>query len=383
MKTTLSFASFASFAAIALLPIFVVSACGGDSEFNSDREDESIPLDDLPAAFAGAYCDLFARCAPIYSDILFSLEDCDVLFEERARQGGWSDIEQAVDDGRVTYSGKTAADCIKAIDGIADDECASVNDRPIPACEDMMKGSLAAGEECDMDEECAEGICNTNDMCPGECAPLRPMGQPCQEDGDCATTLVCSEVTRLCAVPGAEGAACGGGIEAQCDGGLACIGEDSMEMQTGTCRPFSEIELAGVNETCNLDEGLLCESGLSCVVVSLDGPAFECRAIPASGGTCGIGFPENCPKGQYCPVTAAEILLGDLEANCTDLPADGEACAARPIDFLPACAAYTRCNAATSMCMELRDLGESCTSPDQCYSGTCVNGGCTTERACQ
>jgi hypothetical protein len=369
-----------SFASVALLPILVLSACGGDSEFNSDREDESISLDDLPAEFAGAYCDLIARCAPIYSDILFSLEDCDVLLEERARQGGWNELEQAVDDGRVTYDGKSAEHCM---DAIATVECTDVNVRPVEACEDMLKGSVAAGGECDIDEECAEGICDTNMMCPGECAPLRPAGEECQEDGECASGLVCSELTRLCVQPGAEGEACGGGIEPQCDGGLACIGGDSMEMQTGTCRPFEEIELASANETCNLDTGLLCESGLSCVVVSLDGPAFECRPIPNSGGTCGIGFPENCPKGQYCPLTAAEVLLGVLESSCTTLPADGQACAQRPIDFLPTCAAYTRCNAATSMCMELRDLGESCTSPNQCYSGTCVNGGCTSERACR
>src|SRR5512134_1872885 len=79
MKTLPSFAWFASFA---VLPILVLSACGGDSEFNSAREEESVAFDDLPGELAGAYCDLFARCAPIYSDILFSLEDCDVLFEE-------------------------------------------------------------------------------------------------------------------------------------------------------------------------------------------------------------------------------------------------------------------------------------------------------------
>ncbi len=375
MKKTLR-----TFASFALLSALLVPACGGDSKFNSDREEESIKFDDLPAEFAASLCDQFARCATVYYDILFSLEDCKVLLEEQVRQGGWSDIEQAVDEGRVTYDAKSAAKCF---DDIAAVDCADVNVRPVDACEDTLKGSVAAGGECDIDDECEAGlICDTNMMCPGECAPLRPAGEPCREDGECASGLVCSNVTQRCVQPGAQSDACGGGVEPQCDGGLACIGDDSMEMRTGTCRPFDEIELAGSGEPCDLDAGTLCESGLSCVVVSLDGPAFECRPIPVSGGSCGIGFPEDCPKGEYCPITAADILLGTLESSCTDLPADGEPCAQRPIDFLPTCAAYTRCDATTSMCLELRDLGESCSSSNQCYSGNCVNGGCATERAC-
>lgn len=380
MKKTLR--SLVSFASFALLPLVGVPACGGDSEFNSGGgDDDSIAFDDVPGEYAAALCDQFARCATIYYDILFSLEECPVLVEEQLRQGGWSEIEAAVDDGRVTYDGKAASDCLKDVAEVA---CADVNQRPVDTCEDVLKGSVAAGGECDIDDECEAGhICDTNQMCPGQCAPLRPAGQPCREDGDCASGLVCSNVTSLCVRPGAEGSACGGGIEPQCDGGLACIGDDAMEMRTGTCRPFDEIELAGRDEPCDLAAGTLCESGLSCVVVSLDGPSFACRPIPVSGGSCGIGFPENCPKGEYCPITAAEILLNDLESSCTELPDDGEACADRPIDFLPTCAAYTRCDAATSMCRGLRDLGESCNANDQCYSGHCVDNGCTTERACE
>ena len=375
-----------SFASFALLPIFVLSACGGDSEFNSsDREDESIAFDDVPAEFAAAQCGLYRRCATIYYDIVFSLEDCQVLLEEQIRQGGWGQIEQAVDGERVTYDANSARTCFDAIDAIdTTEECADANTRPLhDACETVLTGSVEAGGECDINDECEPGlICNTNLACPGECSPRLPAGDPCQGDDQCATTLVCSNVTQLCVEPGAEGEACGGGIEAQCDGGLACLGEDQMQMQTGICRPFDEIALVGEDAPCDLEAGTLCDTGLSCVVVSLDGPAFACRRIPVSGGTCGIGFPENCPKGEYCPITAVELLTGTLEGSCIELPAEGETCAARLIDGSPRCEAYARCNAATGTCLALRDLGESCSSPEACYSGNCENGGCAPARAC-
>jgi hypothetical protein len=155
-----------------------------------------------------------------------------------------------------------------------------------------------------------------------------------------------------------------------------------MQMQTGVCRPFDEIDLVGEDEPCDLEAGTLCDTGLSCTVVSLEGPAFACRRIPVSGGTCGIGFPENCPKGEYCPITAVELLTGTLEGNCVALPSEGETCAARLIDGSPECEAYARCNTTTGTCMALRDLGESCTGPESCYSGNCVNGGCAPAGTC-
>jgi hypothetical protein len=379
MKTRLSFASFASFA---LLSVLALAACGGSSDFTSGgSHDDSISIEKVPAEFAAAECQLFARCATVYYDILFSLEDCETLLEEQVRQGGFAELEQAVKDGRIDYDSKAAGGCI---DAIGDVECPDIHARPLEACEGAFIGSVASGGECDIDEECEAGfICDTNAMCPGTCAPYRAAGLECRNNDDCASGLVCSDVTKRCVEPRAEGESCGGGVDPECDGGLMCVGDDRNQMRAGTCMPLDQIERAEANEPCDLTTGVLCGTGLSCVVVDIAGPAFACKPSPASGGSCGIGFPENCPRGEYCPVTAAELLTNTLTSNCAPLPADGEPCAMRPIDFLPNCEAYSRCEPSTGNCLGLRDLGESCTADTFCYSQHCVNGGCAIERACQ
>jgi hypothetical protein len=369
---------------LALLPVALIVACGGSSEFGRRSGPSPIALDALPEQFAKAQCDAFERCAGLYYDIVFTLEECSTLGSRQFRDGGFSELEQAIDDGRVKYDSKAAATCIEAISERA---CEDFDQRDIPECEDAVTGTVPADGECEIDAEC-EGsrICVVSDMCPGTCEDRGSAGFPCSDDDDCADGLVCSEATALCATPKQDGETCGGNVEAQCEGGLACQGESKDEMRTGTCTPFDELTTAGPNETCDLDAGILCGPDLSCTIVELaDPPIFRCLAIPASGGTCGLGIPENCPSGEYCDLSAAEVILGTLESTCVPLPSSGEPCVDRnPFNgILAQCEAYARCDTSTGNCLALRDLGETCSSNELCYSQNCVNGGCAAQRACQ
>jgi hypothetical protein len=368
---------------LALLPVALIVACGGTSEFGK-RSGRSIALDALPEEFAKAQCDAFERCAGLYYDLFFSLEECSTLVSRQFRDGGFTELEQAIEDGRVKYDSRAA---VKCIDAISARECADFDVREIPVCEDAVKGTVPLDEECQIDAEC-EGsrICVVTDTCPGTCKERSSAGVPCSSDDECADELVCHEATSLCATPKQDGQTCGGNVEAQCEVGLACQGESKDDMRTGTCTPFDEITTAGPNETCDLDAGILCDPDLSCSIVEVaDPPVLRCLAIPASGGSCGLGIPENCPSGEYCDLSLAQVLLGTLESTCIPLPASGEQCADRTpfTGILAQCEAYARCDASTGNCLALRDLGETCSSNELCYSQNCVNGGCAAQRACQ
>jgi len=361
-----------------LLSVATFDACGGSSNFTAGGGD-SLALDDLPSEFARAQCELVERCyGPLYH-VFFSFEDCATRTEATFRDAGFGAIEAAVDAKTVKYDGEKAAKCL---DTLAERDCTEINQRTLDACDDALKGSVEPGGDCNIDEEC-EGsrICEVAAQCPGTCVERYDAGHPCTENDECADGLVCSEATLRCVAPAGDGEACGGGLEPQCDGGLLCAGEDKEQARTGTCHPEDQIQEHGVGETCSPSVGELCEAGLSCVLDSL-APSFTCRAIPASGGSCGIGFPEHCPAGEYCPISAAEIALGVFEASCAPLPEIGEPCAERPIEIGAACEPYARCDAPTGTCLGLRGLGESCSSDELCHSGHCVDNGCASPRAC-
>jgi hypothetical protein len=358
------------------------AACGGESDSFDTNPDTpaAVPLEDLPERFAEAYCGVLERCSGFVYDFVFPLEDCATLAAAASRQGGFSLIEAAVDDGRIEYHADLAEACFEAIEARA---CAEANDRDIEACEAALSGTVPEDGDCELDEEC-EGslICETKGACPGRCVERYGAGVPCLENDECANGLVCSTATAHCVVPAGEGAACEGGTEPQCDVGSLCSGNDNALQQPGTCRPLDSVVLRGEGAECDPTSAELCEEGLSCVLLGLSAElagAWECRALAASGAACRLGLPEHCSAGEYCELALAGAARGE-DGECRKLPAPGAACAPRPFGFSPACEAYARCE--NGQCVALRDLGESCASSAVCYSGYCAAGACEPPRAC-
>jgi len=356
---------------------------GGSSGSAGKPTAGGIPLEETPHVYATAYCSLLERCEGFLFDLITAYEDCVAVTEERLRQGGLAALTEAVDDGRVEYHGELMQACLDAVNARACDELTT---RGIPECEAAVSGTAAKGESCELNEEC-EGslICETSGSCPGTCVERYSAGEDCAADDECADGLVCSKVTAHCVKPAQVGEACEGGVEVQCDSGLFCGGADADKMQSGLCAPISSVELGGAGAACDPGSGALCETGLSCVLTGFENDAlkWECRAPSVAGGNCGVGLPEDCVDGQYCPLTPLEVIAGTVTATCTPLPTAGEACATRPLGALmPACAPYTRCGG-DGKCIGFRDLGESCTNSDVCYSGLCADGACEPPHACQ
>jgi hypothetical protein len=371
---------------IGLSSAFVLAVgCGGGNEFKgggSGKTGTTVPLADMPEAYAGAYCALLERCGGVLFDLTMAYEDCETLTAERIRQDGFDALSSAVGDGRVEYHADLVPACIEAVEHRP---CEQLNERDIAACNAAVDGTVPEGGDCTLSEEC-EGslICETGDACPGTCVERYSAGIACAVDDECADGLVCSEATARCVEPTAEGEACGGGVEAQCEAGLFCSGDDKAMLKTGECIPLSSVALGGAGDACDPTMAMLCEDGLSCVLTALEAGSlvWECQAPAASGATCGVGIPEACPAGEYCPITLVEALLGVFEAECTPLPGVGEDCAERPLaGILPECVAYARCDQ-DGRCIGLRDLGETCSRDGLCYSGHCVGGACEPGHAC-
>lgn len=348
---------------------------------SSGSSGSGVTLEDLPGAYADAYCKLLERCGGILYDLTTAYEDCSTLATERVRQDGLSSLEQAIDDGRVVYHPELVPACIEAVTSRV---CEDLNERDIEACNLAIEGTAAEGEPCTMTEECDGSlICETKDACPGTCVERYSAGVVCASSDECADGLVCSEATAHCVQPTRDGEACGGGVEAQCEAGFFCAGDDKGKMETGTCLAFDELVLGAEGDACDPETAKLCADGLSCVITGVANEAltWECQAKGTSGSACHLGLPEACPLGEFCPIRIEDVLLGTFEAECTPLPAIGEDCAVRPLPgILPDCVAYARCG--DGKCVGLRELGQSCSGDVLCYSGHCVAGACEPGHTC-
>ena len=308
-------------------------------------------IEDLPAAYARATCDIFEECFGSFADGVF--DDCVGILRSQIEDQTLPLWESAIAAGTLEYDGAAANRCLDAVRSAS---CGDVTITP-RSCENVFVGSVALGSSCATSEECAgEAYCMVESMCPGTCTATRGSGMPCADDDECNTDLVC--ISGSCGTPVGEGASCTD--EDECAGLLSCFND--------RCTSFPDLATAGMGDACDPEAGTLCRAGLSCVIVGFD-PAtetvnWECVGRSSSGGACNFGIPDPCPGGQACD---ADIGTGSFEGTCQALPTAGMPCETE-------CAGDLECLEGT--CRALQRLGSSCTSGDECYSSECSGGVC-------
>jgi hypothetical protein len=372
-----------SLSATVLLSL-LLAACGGSSEFTSGG---SISIEELPDALGHALCQAEKSCNSFVYSIAFANTDCDALLSKRLEEASLSQVQAAITAKTVHYDGALAQSCVSAV---SSGSCAVLDNQLPDVCRQALTGTVAIGGACDIDSECSgSSRCEIDGAsCPGTCAPLASAGVACGKDSDCANGLICSSATKHCTTPAAVGEACQGGSAAQCAADLLCIGNDDDKMRAGTCMTAAATLVQQQGESCDLQHGPWCASGLSCVVESIQLKdqtlISSCHALATSGGECGLGIPSQCPSGQYCPLALSDLLGAHFSASCTALPGEGEPCG--PALGLARCAANLVCDTTSKplapTCVSPRTLGQSCTANELCYSLHCVDNTCVPESVC-
>jgi hypothetical protein len=357
---------------IGLLPLTLTAACGGSDD---DDEGSSVPLEDVPAAYAGAICEAYTRCLGPLFDVFLSGEDCTQNFTIRVEEELPS-FQQALDDGRMTYHGDQLAACTA---DIRSRDCSELQQRGTGPCEAIFVGTVALGESCSLDEECTgSAFCDFGATCPGTCRELAAEGDGCNEDDDCQSGLVCSDAEQSCETPAGAGDLCQAG-NPDCEIGYLCAGANADMNQPGNCRAYDEVFSAGSGDTCDPTNGVLCTSDLTCQIEVVANPLeWSCAPKVGSGDTCRPAFPDQCPADEYCNVNAAAVALGMLDGTCEPRPGPGEPCGGFDSTV---CAANTRCNGGT--CKELTHIGGGCMVDDVCYSDHCADGQCASANSCE
>jgi hypothetical protein len=360
---------------VAATACFVLLAgCSDADSSDEDPRGRVTPIEQLPAAYAGAVCEAYSACLGPFFEIYLGAEDCLTLTERRL-EDGLPRFEAAIAADRIQYRGELLETCVAELSGFTCDELLK---RDTVSCEQVLEGQLAAGAYCAMDEECqGTRYCQFDTSCPGTCAELEREGGPCAGDSNCASGLICSKSTARCVTPAGLGDSCQAG-EPDCAPGFLCAGADEDANRSGNCRSYDEVFAVGPGESCDPITGKLCAAGQVCRIDAV-APALEatCASPVEADAVCQLSFPDPCPQQQFC-----DIPPNMLQGTCKARPAAGQACGGTPFEAVGSvCAAYTRCDGQT--CRALAYLSDTCVNDDACYSGHCVDGACVTSEGCE
>lgn len=357
----------------AISAVLAASACEGSSTAFSDT---GIALDEVPAKYAAELCAAYESCVSKEVYALFTNgSDCAEQIERRLLNGEFPQYQALIDAGRMRYDGTKVQACL---DALRAKTCETLNERPIPACDAALDGTVALGGACDLSGECeGAAFCQAQaGTCPGQCVAPLVAGQDCAADDQCASGLSCSSETQKCVRPTGLGQPCELGAP-PCAAGLLCIGKDNQT--SGTCRTPDETFSAAEGAACD-PQSQLCSVGLSCAIDTLaaSGATFKCvkTGAYAAGSACKLAFPEACPTGNYCKAPGATLVV---DGSCAPAPGVGEACGSNLLR--PAiCAPGTVCVA--GKCQSLVENGVSCFGNAMCYSEHCAANGCQAKLPC-
>jgi len=298
----------------------------------------SLSLSDWSVAHRDAACAREVRCG-FYDTV----ETCQRQVLPRSILG----LAGAIDRGVTRFDGEAAAACV---DALATQACGDDHD----PCADVLRGVIADGDTCFLDDECASASCSAScdpaTCCSGTCAPtitIAVIGGSCA-DASCAVDAYCTADQR-CASRLPIGAVC----DPQ---GYACATDAYCDQATAHCRalPVSGGPCASVGSdlTC-LSAGLTCNTLTS-----------RCQPLYVfEGAGCSQGF-------EFC----APYLRCDLSTLRCRLHESGDPCSS---DFY--CGVDQFCE--NQGCSGKRSLGTVCTSARQCESGACGEAGVCVERA--
>ena len=350
----------------------LVGACGGDDAASGPK------LDEVPSMLSDAICNAYLDCLGPGLPKGLTVDACIDTNSAGIEDGDFQFIQAAVDAGRVVYNAGRVGKCIADI-GAAD--CTALGNNRLPdSCKEAVKGTLAEGDDCALNAECAgDAYCKQNSQCPGTCTALGAAGDDCQSDDECRDGLVCG-ITGTCTMTAGEGDPCGGSA-AECSLGLFCAGADESMNISGTCATADTVFAINEGDECSLTGGMLCKDNLSCAVtVTGTGQntmvAWACEGDVEADADCKLAVPDQCPVGQYCDVNPSGVTPR-FAGTCKDLPRAGQACSV----WQGLCAEGSTCNS-QGTCHAVNRIGGECSEDIECASETCNSGVCSAPATC-
>jgi hypothetical protein len=281
----------------------LLAACGGGGG------NKSIPISQYGDRLLDVLCEASVRCDELPDD-------------STCRAVTVIDVGQVVADvaaGTTIYDGAAAAACLDVVTAAGCNMTDAIVVTPEP-CRKAFQGTLAAGSTCYSDAECISlscilpPTCTEGACCAGQCdAPFVQVAA----GGDCSdphSSCVSSAVCR----PGADGVSltCQPrvGLGQPCEDNTDCAAELWCQVPItsntgGTC-----VRLPKRGEDCDIST-LPCNSSTD----GCDTVTNKCVPRLALGAACGMG--PQCADYAFCDGTFTCVALGSAADGC-----DGNDC---------------------------------------------------------
>lgn len=317
-------------------------------------QEPRVPISEAPAELAAALCQKIEACVGgAAMAILYGDEDCLVSAEKLIANTIVAAVERSAEESDIAYDDRELPGCLEAYQALA---CEDTTLGFPEECKSALSGLHEEGGSCAHALECGEGLYCAFEDC--SCSQPAATGEACVVSSQCEPGLTCFD--SQCVPLAREGEPCEGTVAPECVTGMICVTADEKAAMAGRCFPAEDLFVGSAGQTCNAvgDPPTLCREGLSCPVGLLP----TCQRPAPSGGVCTLAFPDMCPEDEYCS--------GGV---CTKVPGPGEPCA-NGILLKRACTAYSRCVSGT--CRLLGNNGNTCVSPEECWSGICTDGIC-------
>jgi hypothetical protein len=314
-----------------VLAIALLAACGDD-----DSGGGSIPIEDLQAAVINAYCNLYVMCG-----LIDDVATCRAIYNEGELD---ADLLAAVQAGKVIYHPDKARECLNGIGASCNANTFSNNDAQ-EACDATFEGTVGAGGQCALSEECRSQDCDIpscpDACCQGMCvgdAPVRvAVGGVCESSSQCIDSYCdFSAATSTCTAYKQAGQAC----------------TSSNQCAVGGCVNMICSALPGPGEACssNLGGANCANLGYTCSVTSM-----TCVPYGLTGDACATS--RDCSPIYVCGTGGTCVLRPRLGETC-DPQASG-------------CIDRSYCEPTTSKCTAPKPDNSPCMDSDECASGNC------------
>ena len=236
----------------------------GSSELTPVAQAEAAP------SLAQAVCEFSERCQLLELLELVVNEPCSDFVQKQFEDGTLAALESDLAAGKVRYDGLKMAACIAEL---VDSQCDVDLEQLFSTCDSAFVGQVAQGEQCEYNQVCQDGqVCVFSDACPGQCAPAPAETEACTQSTGCSDDLICHNQT--CKPALSLGSSCDDdGVP--CAAGLFC--KANLLSGSSSCDTLNTNPV-GRGQTCDLNGGPFCTSGLSCVAQP---PGFSIPGIPS------------------------------------------------------------------------------------------------------